>query len=106
MGRRGRKSQLELETPVMKALRYLGDPIALQRNSLARWSGIATLAERRYTSGVVARGRVLNETLLTCLAEIESELDGQPRVAMLKEFVSLIRKGLTLSETSRRVGRH
>lgn len=104
MSHRGRKSQSELEVTVMEALRCLGDPIALQRNSLAKWSGIVTLAERRYPSGVVARGRVLNETLFKCLAEIESELDGQPKVTRLKEFVSLIRQGLTLSETSRRMG--
>ncbi len=74
-------------TCAVRALRHLGDPIALQRSPLCRLRSIEKLAESNYPHGIVARGRSLKDVVLECLQEIEDELDGHTGAANLKSFI-------------------
>jgi len=85
-------------------LRHLDDPIALQRSPLCRLAAVERMAKERYPHGVVARGRTLRDVAMTCLAEIEAELDGHSGVARLKAFVQLTRQGMGVSQASRCLG--
>ena len=99
--KRGRLAIQEWQFRARYALRYLGDPIALQRSPLCRLSAIDGLANAKYPNGVVARGRVLNDLIIECLQEIESELDGHAGAARLKSFIILTRQGKGVTEASR-----
>jgi hypothetical protein len=99
--KRGRVSAEEWQLRARYVLRHLSDPIALQRSPLCRLQALERLAEANYPTGVVARGRSLNELALECLEEIENELHGYAGAAKLKSFIALTRQGMKAVEASR-----
>ena len=97
----GRVSAEEWQQRSRYVLRHLGDPIGLQRSPLCRFRALEKLAEANYPTGVVARGRSLNDLALECLQEIENELDGHAGAVRLKSFIALTRQGKKAVEASR-----
>jgi hypothetical protein len=85
-------------------LRYLDDPIALQRSPLCRLTALERLAKEKYPGGIVARGRALNSLARQYLLEIEAELDGHGGAARMKSFVALTREGKGVTAASRAMG--
>lgn len=102
--RRGRLAATDWQSRTRYALRHLDDPIGLERSPLSRTAVVAQLAQAKYPSGIVARGRALHDLLVACLGEIEDALGGHTRVAKLKEFVALTRQGKGVTEASRALG--
>ncbi len=101
---RGRYSIENRRLQVRFALRYINDPIALQRSPLCRLSTIEKRALAEYPDGVVSRGRALRDLINECLSEIEQELDGLSGVAKLKLFTSHTREGKGLTQASHSIG--
>ena len=99
--KRGRTSADEWQLRARYVLRHLGDPIGLARSPLCRLRALERLAEAHYPTGVVARGRSLNDMALECLEEIENELDGHNGAAKFKSFIALTRQGKRVVEASR-----
>lgn len=102
--KRGRFSRLEWHTRTRFILRHLDDPITLQGSPVSRLVGIEKLAKDKYSDSIVPRGRALHELTMSCLHEIESELDGHAGVAKLKAFVALTRQGIRVTDASRTLG--
>lgn len=102
--KRGRPGEIEWLDRTRYVLRFLGDPIALQKSPLCRLARLEQLAEAKYPYGIVAKGRVLNELVIECLQEIESDLDGFDGVSKLKMFITLTRKGMGPARASRQIG--
>jgi len=102
--KRGRFSKEEWQIRTRFILRHLDDPITLQGSSICRLAGIEKLAKEKYSDSIVPRGRALHELTMTCLGEIENELDGHAGVAKLKAFVALTRQGTRVTDASRRLG--
>jgi hypothetical protein len=102
--KRGRFSKEEWQLRARYILRHLDDPITLQRSPLCRLVVLEKLAKEKYSDSIVPRGRALHELAMSCLQEIESELDGHAGVAKLKAFVALTRQGTRVTDASRRLG--
>lgn len=102
--RRGRLTAEEWQARARYVLRYLDDPIALQRSPVCRLGALERMARAKYPNGIVAHGRTLIDLTYTCLQEIEYELNGHTGAAKLKEFVVLTRNGKCVTEASRAIG--
>jgi len=89
--KRGRFSRDEWQVRARYVLRHLDDPITLNRSPLCRLAALENLAKTKYSESIVPRGRALHELAMSCLQEIEEELDGHAGVAKLKAFVTLTR---------------
>ena len=102
--KRGRPSQTEWQERARFALRHLGDPINLESSPFCQMDVLEMMAQSKYPRGIVARGRALNDLLVECLQEIETELDGHSGVSKLKQFVKFTRQGMGVTEASRQIG--
>lgn len=102
--KRGRFSKEEWQLRARYVLRHLDDPITLQGSPLCHLVALENLAKAKYSDSIVPRGRALHELAMSCLQEIESELDGHAGVAKLRAFVALTRQGIRVTDASRRLG--
>ncbi len=102
--KRGRFSREEWHERARFVLRHLDDPITLQRSPLCRLAALENLAKTKYSSSIVPRGRALHELAMTCLQEIENELNGHAGVTKLKQFTSLTRQGKGVTEAGKMLG--
>ena len=102
--KRGRASAQDWQDRARFVLRHLGDPITLEESPLCQIDVLEMMAQSKYPRGIVARGRALNDLLIECLQEIETELDGHSGVSKLKQFVKFTRQGMGVTEASRQIG--
>ena len=102
--KRGRFSRDEWKERVRYVLRHLDDPITLQRSPLCRLIALENMAKEKYSESIVPQGRALHELTMSCLQEIEAELNGHTGVAKLKTFAELTRQGIKVTEASRKLG--
>lgn len=84
-----------------EALRYLDDPIALERNPLAGTALVVSLCQAEFERRTCARGLALAAVLRNALGEISHDLPATP-VGVL---ASLIREGRTQADAARIIGR-
>jgi hypothetical protein len=102
--KRGRFSRDEWQQRARYVLRHLDDPITLNRSPLCRLVALERLAKVKYSDSIVPRGRALHELAMTCLSEIENELNGHAAVTKLRQFTSLTRQGKGVTEVGKMLG--
>ncbi len=102
--RRGRKDRHEWEERVRYILRYLDDPIMLQRSPVARSAGVEKRALQIYLNRLVSRGRALRDLVDEWFVEVESSIGEFGSLGRFREFVALTRRGKGTVEASEELG--
>jgi DNA-binding NarL/FixJ family response regulator len=89
---------------VGEALRNLPDRSALSRSPLARLSYVEKIASERYNGRLMAKGLALREVLCGCVEGVVSDVANEPTLRRERQYLELVRDGLSCSEASKRLG--
>ena len=89
---------------VGEALKNMPDRSALNRSPLARLSYVERVASERYNGRLMARGLALREVLDGCVERVVSDIANEPALRREREYLELVRDGLSCKEASKRLG--